>query len=147
MRNPLRLVTSAVLGTALLLSLGVGSTFAAGHSVVKEDLADAWCFYDTIDTYCNVQKGTFTIETKKDGTEVGKLEMTLKTDVTHDGVFVATSTTKSKMETRFGADGSYSFSSHDKVRWTDGEETCKTDIRIKIVDFDVLVDTYKTHCD
>ena len=145
MRHSLRLVASTILGAGILLTIGVGSTFAK-PTIEKYDLGDAWCFQDVIEMYCTVEKGTFTIETKDDGSSIGRMNLTTKVEVTAGGIFVARYTTKSHQETRSDADGSYTFSSRDRTKWTDGEQKCTSDIRLKIVDFEVVIDSTKGHC-
>jgi hypothetical protein len=145
MRTSLRLLASTLLGVVLLASLGVGSTLAKGN-IETYDLSDAWCFQDVVERYCSVQDGTLTIETRKDGSTVGRVDLVLTVDVTSDGAFVATYTTRTSQLSRSAPDGSYSFTWSDRTRWTDGEQTCKTDMRIKIVDFDVVIDFIKGSC-
>jgi hypothetical protein len=146
MRTSPRLLASTLLGVTLLASIGVGSTLAKGD-LVTYDLADAWCFQDTVAQYCNVQEGTLTIETKNDGSTVGRVDLVLTTDITADGAFVATYTTKTSQVSRSAPDGSYSFTWSDKTRLTDGDQTCKVDMRVKIVDFHVVTDSIKGTCD
>ena len=145
MRHSLRLVASTFLGAGILLGFGVGPTFAQS-TFEKYDLAESWCFDDTDAVYCTVQTGKFIIEFKDNGSEIGRIHMTTKVEVTSGGAFVARYTTKSEMETRSNADGSYSFSSRDRTKWTDGEQKCTSDVRLTIVDFEVVVDSTKGHC-
>ncbi len=145
MRKSFRLFTSTILGAVFLLSVGVGSTMARGQ-IEEYDLSDAWCFQDVAELYCNVQTGTFTIETKKNGVVIGRVNMVLKTEVTADGAFVARYRTTTRQVTRTNPDGTYSFTSRERTRWTDGDETCITDVRLKIVDFEVIVDSIRSTC-
>ena len=143
----LRLITSTLLGAVLLLGLGGGAVFAGqGHVVETYDLDDAWCFDDVVQQYCFVQEGTFTIVTKHDGGTVGKVDMTLTVEVTADGAFVASYTTETKQDSRTNVDGTYSFTWRERTRWSDGEQTCDTATRLKIVDFEVIVDSIDTNC-
>ena len=146
MRTSLRTLATTLFGLALLASVGVGSTLAKGD-VVTDDLADAWCFQNPFETYCSVQEGTLTIETKNDGTTVGRVDLVMTTDVTAYGAFVASYTTRTRQESRSAPDGSYAFTWSDKTRRTDGERTCKVDFRVKIVDFHVVTDSLKGTCD
>ena len=146
MRTSLRLLASTLFGVALLASIGAGSTLAKG-AVETYDLSDAWCFQDGIDRYCTVREGTLTIETKNDGNTVGRVDLVTTVDVTTDGAFVATYTTRTSQVSRSATDGSYSFTWSDKTRRTDGEQTCKIDMRVKIVDFHVVTDLLKGTCD
>ena len=146
MRTTLRLLASTLLGVAFLASIGVGSTLAKGD-LETYDLSDAWCFQDGVDRYCTVQEGVFTIETKNDGSTVGRVDLVSTVDITVDGAFVATYTTRTSQVSRSAPDGSYSFSWSDKTRRTDGDGTCKVDMRVKIVDFHVVTDFLKGSCD
>jgi hypothetical protein len=146
MRTSLRLLASTLLGVAVLASLGVGSTFAKGD-VVTYELSDAWCFQSSPELYCSVQEGTLTIETKNDGTTVGRVDLVLTVDVTNDGAFLATYTPVTRQKTISEPDGTYSFTWTDKTRLTDGDGTCKIDMRVKIIDFHVVTDFLKGTCD
>ena len=51
MRTTFRLVTSTALGAILVLSLGIGATFASSNdtpNVQVIDLSEDWCFDDTV---------------------------------------------------------------------------------------------------
>ncbi len=150
MRTPIRLITSTTLGAILLLSLGVGATLAAPApqkpTVQVIDLGEDWCFDDTVDLYCNVQTGTLTIKEWTDGSSESKVDMVIKTDVTHDGAFVAKIVTVKASLTRFGADGSYSTDEVERTTRTDDSQTCFSASHFKKIDFDVKIDTYKWHC-
>jgi hypothetical protein len=146
MRTSLRLLASTLLGAALLASLGVGSTLAKGD-LETYDLSDAWCFQSSPELYCTVQEGALTIETKNDGTTVGRVDLVSTVDITSDGAFVASYTTRTRQVSRSAPDGSYSFTWSDKTTRTDGETTCKIDMRVKIVDFHVVTDFLKGTCD
>ena len=117
MRTSLRVLASTLLGVTLLASIGVSSTLAKGD-VETYDLSDAWCFQDGIDRYCTVQEGTLTIETKNDDGTVGRVYMVSTVDVTTDGAFVASYTTRTSQTSRSAPDGSYSFTWSDKTRRT-----------------------------
>jgi hypothetical protein len=146
MRTPIRLLASTFLGVALLASLGVGSTLAKG-TVETYQVNDAWCFQDDPELYCSFQEGTMTIVTKDDGSSVGRLDAVVTVDITANGAFVASYRTITREVTRSASDGSYSFTWSDKTRRTDGEGTCKIDMRFKIIDFHVVYDSLKGTCD
>jgi hypothetical protein len=146
MRTSVRLLASTLLGVSLLASIGVGSTLAKGD-LVTYDLSDAWCFQNPVEQYCTVEEGALTIETKNDGSTVGRVDLVSTVDVTVDGAFVATYTTRTSQVSRSAPDGSYSFTWSDKTRRTDEEQTCKVDFRVKIVDFRVVTDILKGTCD
>jgi hypothetical protein len=150
MRKPIRLITSTTLGAILLLSLGVGATLAAPApqkpTVQVIDLGEDWCFDDSVDLYCNVQTGTLTIKEWSNGSSESKVNMVIKTDVTHDGAFVAKYVTTKESHTQFGPDGSYSTDEVERTRWTDGSQTCFSASHFKRIDFDVKIDTYRWHC-
>ena len=146
MRIPTRLFASTLLGVALLASIGVGSTLAK-NDVETFDVNDAWCFQDDPELYCTVQEGTMTITTKSDGSSVGRLDAVVTVDITANGAFVASYKTVTRQVTRSAADGSYSFTWSDKTRRTDGDGTCKVNMRFKVVDFHVVTDFLKGTCD
>ncbi len=150
MRTAFRLVTSTALGAILVLSLGIGATFASSTdtpTVQVIDLSEDWCFDDTVDLYCNVQTGTLTIRTWPDGSSASTVDMVTTTDVTRDGAFVAKSVKTVKDRSSFGADGSYSTDQRERTTWTDHTQTCVSASHFKRIDFDVKIDTYTTNCD
>jgi len=124
-----RFVASAAVGALLPLSIGVGSTLAKPAESEVYDPSDPWCFQDGVERYCAAQTGTFTVETRQNGLVVGVVDLTTTVDVTVDG-----------------ADESFSFASGDRTRWTDGEQTCESLTRLRIVDDEVITDSIKTVC-
>ena len=146
MRIPVRLLASTLLGVTLLASIGIGSTLA-NNDVETYDVNDSYCFLDVVELYCSVQEGTMTIVTKDDGSSVGRLDAVVTVDITVNGEFVASYTTVTREITRSAPDGSYSFTWSDKTTRTDGDGTCKVDMRFKVVDFHVVTDFLKGTCD
>jgi hypothetical protein len=145
MHTSLRLLASTLLGAALVAGAGVGSTLAKGE-LETYDLSDAWCFQSSPELYCTVQEGALTIETKNDGTTVGRVDLVSTVDISSDGAFVASYTTRTRQVSRSTPDGGYSFTWSDKTRLTDGDGTCNVAMRVKIVDFHVVTDFLKGTC-
>ena len=141
-----RLLASSAFAAILLLTAGLGSTLAAGRTTEVYDLDDAWCFQDGVELACTVREGTLTIVTKADGTSIGTVKLRQDTTITVDGAFVAEYTTRTHDRTRSEPDGSYTTTTRERTRWTDGEETCVSRVILKIVDFDVVIDIERTAC-
>lgn len=141
----IRLLASTLLGIALLVSIGVGSTLAKGD-VETFDVNDSFCFLDDPELYCSVQEGTMTIVTKDDGSSVGRLDAVVTVTITSNGDFVASYTTVTRQTIRMASDGTYSFTWSDKTRVTDGDGTCNVNMRFKIVDFHVVSEFLRGSC-
>jgi hypothetical protein len=72
--------------------------------------------------------------------------MVIKTDITHDGAFVAKEVASRQSFSRFGADGSYSTDQVERTTRTDDSQTCVSTSHFKRIDFDVRIDSIRWHC-
>ena len=143
MRSALRSI-GAIVFALLDMTAGSSAALAAGDGAEtgRYTIDDAWCFDDVVLQYCFEVDGFVRYTATPDGRELATIHVRNRTVVYENDVVVGTSDVRSIDKSVYEDGGQVSTQSIVKTRATFGEQTCVSTVVFKMVDYEVVVDTW-----